>query len=116
MTTATDLGTTVAKTGLKAAPIIGIAAGLYSAKQNFEQGNYLEAGLDLIGIIPIIGDAVDLGRLVVEAGKVVPYAGIAGHATLLGTAGGLRGRLRSAYHSNLELQGRARAEALGRNR
>ncbi len=56
----------IGKTALKVAPLVGIAAGLYSAKQNFEQGHYFDATLDVIGVVPLVGDIVDLSRLTAE--------------------------------------------------
>ena len=102
---------TLAVTGAKVLPYAGIIAGLYSAKQNWVEGNYFEAALDLIGTIPVVGDIVDLGRLTVEAGKILPYAGVAGHATFLGQAGGLRGRLRHGGDAWRDAQLRGRANA-----
>jgi RHS repeat-associated protein len=75
--------------GLKALPVVGIAAGLYAAKQNWQEGNYVDATLDLIGVLPVIGDAVDavrisygpsdaMGALLFEGGIHIMYHGYHG--------------------------------------
>ncbi|MGH8546431.1 MAG: RHS repeat-associated core domain-containing protein, partial [Gammaproteobacteria bacterium] len=52
-----------AKTALrKVIPGAGNILGLESAESNLEEGNYVSAGLDLIGQVPGYGDIVDMGR------------------------------------------------------
>jgi RHS repeat-associated protein len=43
-------------------PYVGAGAGAASAANEFSQGNYGRGTLDLIGMIPWVGDAVDLAR------------------------------------------------------
>jgi hypothetical protein len=46
----------------KALPWAGIGVGLASAASNFESGNYISGALDIVGLVPLLGDAVDLAR------------------------------------------------------
>lgn len=48
---------------LKVVPFIGIGAGVTSASYEASQGNYGTAILDLLGLVPGYGDALDLSRL-----------------------------------------------------
>jgi hypothetical protein len=47
---------------LKAVPYFGMAAGEYSIEQNLREGDYLSAGLDAIGLVPVVGDVIDFLR------------------------------------------------------
>jgi len=55
----------------KAIPIIGIAVGVGFVAYNLKQGNYAEATLDAAGLVPGVGDALDLGR---AGGELINYA------------------------------------------
>ena len=59
------------KSGLKALPFIGAGVGLYAAGDALSEGEYGTAALELIGIIPGIGDYVDALRFSVELGSVI---------------------------------------------
>jgi RHS repeat-associated protein len=84
----TKMPSKVVKVGgmvLKVAPFAGVAAGLYSAERNLEQGNYREAALDLVGLIPVVGDAVDavrLGAMGIEAAAEVFNEGVKTYQSL----------------------------------
>jgi len=56
-------GMGLAKKAGKVVTGAGIALGLESAGENLKEGNYISAVLDLVGLIPGIGDLVDLTRL-----------------------------------------------------
>jgi hypothetical protein len=51
---------------LKAAPVVGIAVGVYSAASHASEGDYVSSGFDLVGLIPGFGDAFDVGRTLGE--------------------------------------------------
>ena len=54
------------------APGVGVGLGLYSAYENFNEGNYLEGALDLGGILPgPVGDAFDAVGIGYAIGKEV---------------------------------------------
>jgi hypothetical protein len=52
--------------GAKIVPFVGWGAGTASVANNLREGNYGEAVLDAVGLIPAIGDAVDLIRLGID--------------------------------------------------
>lgn len=56
---------------LKVIPFIGVGAALYSAQQEFRRGNYGSAALDLVGIVPVVGDVVDAARLGTAIGEEI---------------------------------------------
>lgn len=56
---------------LKVIPFVGIGAGLYSAKAEAAQGNYGTATLEVIGLVPVVGDVVDAARLGVAIGEAI---------------------------------------------
>jgi hypothetical protein len=55
---------------LKVIPFVGIGSGLYSAEAEASQGNYGNATLDAVGLVPVVGDVVDAARLGVAVGEV----------------------------------------------
>ncbi len=54
---------------LKVIPFIGMGAGLTSATAEAAQGNTGAAALDAVGLVPLVGDVVDAGRLGVAVGE-----------------------------------------------
>jgi hypothetical protein len=91
----------VGKATVKSLPVIGIGAGLASAADNFRNRNYVSGTLDLVGLIPVAGDAVDLarvfGELAYEAAvelKDTPGSALAPMPGALVFRGGYRGLLR----------------------
>jgi hypothetical protein len=61
----------LAKKALKVVPFLGIGAGAASAGMELKSGNKISAALDAVGVIPVLGDAVDAVRLGVELGGEV---------------------------------------------
>ena len=55
---------------LKVIPFVGIGAGLYSTEAAAAEGRYGEAGLEAVGMVPVVGDVVDAARLGVAVGEV----------------------------------------------
>ena len=56
---------------LAAAPVFGIYFNLWSAYRAYSRGDFISAALDILGIVPGIGDAVDILRLVAPEGHTV---------------------------------------------
>jgi hypothetical protein len=54
---------------LKVIPFVGMGAGAASAVYEESQGNHVSAALDTVGLIPVVGDVVDAGRLGVAIGE-----------------------------------------------
>lgn len=59
---------------LKVIPFVGIGAGVTSMGVEASQGNYGTATLDAVGLIPVVGDVVDAGRLGVAIGEATTEA------------------------------------------
>jgi RHS repeat-associated protein len=60
----------LAPKALKVIPFVGIGAGLYSTQAEAAQGNYVTAGAEAVGMIPVVGDVVDAARLGYAVGEV----------------------------------------------
>jgi hypothetical protein len=74
---AAKAGAKLDKVGLKAAkifPFMGIGAAAVSAKQAWARGDYGEAALDAVGVVPVVGDVVDLGCLAWDVGDLAVEA------------------------------------------
>ncbi|TCK16760.1 RHS repeat-associated protein [Ancylobacter aquaticus] len=54
---------------LKVIPFVGMGAGATSAAYEASQGNMGSATLDVVGLVPVVGDVVDAGRLGVAVGE-----------------------------------------------
>jgi hypothetical protein len=66
------LGDVIAKRAKRFVPGVGIAFGLHSAYENFEQGNVLKGIFDLGGVIPgPVGDVFDGIGTLYEVGEVL---------------------------------------------
>jgi hypothetical protein len=55
----------------KVVPIIGIGFGVWSIAESLAEGDYIGAGLDVVGFVPIVGDAVDAIRLGLDLFEVL---------------------------------------------
>ncbi len=60
----------IAGKALKVVPVAGIGVGLASASAEASQGNYVSAGADAVGVVPVAGDVVDAARLGWAVGEV----------------------------------------------
>jgi hypothetical protein len=60
----------LAPKAMKVIPFVGIGAGLYSTEAAAAEGNYGEATLEAVGMVPLAGDVVDAARLGVAIGEV----------------------------------------------
>ena len=54
---------------LKVIPFVGMGAGLASATAEAAEGNTGAAALDTVGLVPVLGDVVDAGRLGIAVGE-----------------------------------------------
>ncbi|MGH3802861.1 MAG: RHS repeat-associated core domain-containing protein, partial [Pseudonocardiaceae bacterium] len=57
---------------VKVVPYVGVAAGAVSAGVALHEERYGDAALDVIGFVPFVGDALDLGRLLASFGPDEP--------------------------------------------
>jgi hypothetical protein len=96
-----QLAKRVGKTAASAIPFVGIGVGLAAAADNFSEGNYVSGALDLVGLVPVVGDIVDItrtvGELAVYAAKALrksPGSVLAPMPGALVFRGGYRGLLR----------------------
>jgi hypothetical protein len=62
---------TLGQKALKVVPFVGIGIGVYSMQSEWRQGNYGTAALEGIGLIPVVGDAVDAARLGWSIGEAI---------------------------------------------
>ncbi|MBP1886474.1 SpvB/TcaC N-terminal domain-containing protein [Sinorhizobium mexicanum] len=69
--TAKSLAIEGLETGGKMIPFAGIAVGLASCGDNLREGRYFEAAVDAVGLIPVVGDAVEVAVFVITAGDAV---------------------------------------------
>jgi hypothetical protein len=60
----------VGKKGTKVLPVIGAVPVAWSLHEALEKGDYQEATLEIIGVIPGVGDVVDAFRLGYELGEL----------------------------------------------
>ena len=67
----------IGKGGAKLVPGIGSAVGIGFALKALEEGRYVEGVLDAVGMIPIIGDVIDVGVTTFEITQAIDeYLGI----------------------------------------
>jgi RHS repeat-associated protein len=70
-------GVKLAKAGkqfAKAVPYLGVGAGAAGAIYAAYEGDYMEAALDTLGLVPIVGDVVDAARSVYAFGEAIGEA------------------------------------------
>lgn len=56
-------------------PVVGIGAGAASAATNAAEGRWGDAAMDAAGMIPVVGDAVDLAQIGMAVGEFVQSVG-----------------------------------------